>query len=102
MKRICKSKKVFYYFCLSFLFFNFFFCFLEEETYHDEQRLEDNAEYIALKKEKRRLQCFLHQFQSEFISKNGRKVQYVQDRQPVQKEYDEYKVKLYFLFYYYF
>lgn len=54
--------------------------------------LEDNPEYIELKKEKRRLQCLLHKYQEDFIVKYGRKVQYLQDREPVQEEYEAYKV----------
>ena len=65
---------------------------VEAEEYTDTQSLGTNSEYIALKKEKKRLQCFLHQFQAEFITQHGRKVQYAQDRAPVQREYDEYKV----------
>lgn len=45
----------------------------------------------ALKKEKRQLQLFLHKYQEEFIARNGRKVQYLEDRLPVQREYDRYK-----------
>lgn len=54
--------------------------------------LEENFEYQALKKEKRQLQCYLHQYQADFIKKNGRRVQYFQDRAPVQTEYDRYRV----------
>eukprot|EP01096_Ripella_sp_DP13-Kostka_P012890 TRINITY_DN5474_c0_g1_i2.p1 TRINITY_DN5474_c0_g1~~TRINITY_DN5474_c0_g1_i2.p1 ORF type:complete len:522 (+),score=188.24 TRINITY_DN5474_c0_g1_i2:231-1796(+) len=44
-----------------------------------------------LRKEKRQLQLFLHKYQEEFIARNGRKVQYLEDRLPVQREYDRYK-----------
>jgi hypothetical protein len=51
-------------------------------------------EYKVLKKEKRQLQIMLHNYQEEFIKQNGRKVQYLEDRLPVQKEYDRYKVRV--------
>ena len=54
--------------------------------------LEENAEYMKIKREKRQLQCYLHQYQANFMKQHGRKVQYVQDREPVQNEYDRYRV----------
>jgi hypothetical protein len=54
--------------------------------------LEANEEYKKLKEEKRSLQRYLHQYQMNFIAKNRRRMQYLQDREPVKKEYNEYKV----------
>ena len=69
-------------------------------------------ELRTLKKEKKQLQLRLHEYQNEFIKQHGRKVvgyitslnhsstevilqvQYVEDRLPVQEEYDRYKVLL--------
>jgi hypothetical protein len=45
-----------------------------------------------MKREKRKLQLQLHQYQNEFVAQHGRKVQYLEDRLPVQKEYERYKV----------
>ena len=44
-----------------------------------------------MKKEKRKLQLKLHEYQNEFQKKHGRKVQYLEDRLPVQEEYERYK-----------
>eukprot|EP01094_Clydonella_sp_ATCC50884_P014334 TRINITY_DN2471_c6_g1_i1.p1 TRINITY_DN2471_c6_g1~~TRINITY_DN2471_c6_g1_i1.p1 ORF type:complete len:629 (+),score=207.09 TRINITY_DN2471_c6_g1_i1:355-2241(+) len=51
----------------------------------------DAKKYKALKKEKRKLQLKLHEYQNEFFKKHGRKVQYLEDRLPVQEEYERYK-----------
>ena len=64
-----------------------------EDSTGNVSSLDDNAEYLELKKEKRRLQCLLHKYQEDFINKYGRNVQYLQDREPVQKEYEAYKVR---------
>jgi len=53
--------------------------------------LEENLDYKLLKKEKRQLQLQLHQYQSDFLKNNGRPIKYVEDRVPVQKQYDRYK-----------
>jgi len=53
--------------------------------------LQNNAEYKALKKQKRELQCLLHRFQEDFVMEHGRKVQHAEDRAPIQKEYDAYR-----------
>ncbi|EGC34418.1 hypothetical protein DICPUDRAFT_98229 [Dictyostelium purpureum] len=47
--------------------------------------------YIKVKGEKRTLQIDLHRYQSDFTKKHGRKVQFVEDRVPVQTEYEKYK-----------
>ena len=52
---------------------------------------EANALYLAIKDRKRTLQVFLHHYQTEFMAKHGRKVQYVEDRAPIQTEYLAYK-----------
>ncbi len=54
--------------------------------------MEDNLEYKHLKQEKRRLQIFLHEYQNDFYAKNGRKVQHREDREPIEQEYDKYRV----------
>lgn len=53
--------------------------------------LDSSAEYKALKKQKRELQCLLHRFQEDFVAQHGRKVQHAEDRAPIQKEYDTYR-----------
>merc|ERR1711879_27033 len=63
----------------------------QEEEEYSRTGLEANREYIHLKKEKKRLQRILTQYQTEFVQKNGRKVQYLEDRAPIQSEYDAYK-----------
>lgn len=45
-----------------------------------------------LKLEKKELQKFLHKYQTNFAKRNRRPVQFVQDREPVKKEYLRYKV----------
>ncbi|GAM18680.1 hypothetical protein SAMD00019534_018550 [Acytostelium subglobosum LB1] len=44
-----------------------------------------------LKHEKRTLQMDLHRYQTDFTKKHGRRVQFLDDRLPVQKEYERYK-----------
>jgi hypothetical protein len=51
------------------------------------------AKYEKLKREKRQLQVLLHNYQNEFIKAHGRKVQYPEDRLPVQREYERYRVR---------
>jgi hypothetical protein len=51
-------------------------------------------EYKSLKKEKRKLQILLHEFQNNFVEKTSRKVSTKEDRKPIQKEYDRYQVLL--------
>jgi len=45
----------------------------------------------ALKKEKKELQHLLIKYQTDFANQNRRPVQFVQDREPLQKEYARYK-----------
>jgi len=47
--------------------------------------------YHQLKQEKRALQQKLHQYESEFFRKHGRKMKHHEDIAPVQHEYTEYK-----------
>jgi len=47
-----------------------------------------------LKLEKKELQKFLHKYQTNFAKRNRRPVQFVQDREPVKKEYLRYKVSV--------
>lgn len=47
--------------------------------------------YQQLKQEKRALQQKLHQYESEFFRKHGRKMKHHEDIAPVQQEYTEYK-----------
>lgn len=47
--------------------------------------------YHQLKQEKRALQQKLHQYESEFFTKHGRKMKHHEDIAPVQHEYTEYK-----------
>lgn len=47
--------------------------------------------YQQLKHEKRALQQKLHQYESEFFRKHGRKMKHHEDIAPVQQEYTEYK-----------
>jgi len=48
-------------------------------------------QYQKLKQEKRTLQQKLHQYESEFFKKHGRKMKHHEDIAPVQQEYTEYK-----------
>ncbi|KAF2073654.1 hypothetical protein CYY_005039 [Polysphondylium violaceum] len=47
--------------------------------------------YHLVKTEKRTLQIELHKYQSDFMKKHGRKLQFVEDREPVQVQYTKYK-----------
>jgi len=47
--------------------------------------------YHLIKTEKRTLQIELHRYQSDFMKKHGRKLQFVEDREPVQVQYTKYK-----------
>ena len=51
----------------------------------------EGLNYEELKKEKRTLQYSLHKYQQTFVQQYGRKVQFLEDRLPVQKEYARYK-----------
>ena len=64
----------------------------KEPTQSKTGNLIEENEMIKLKNEKRQLQIYLHQYQANFIKQHGRRVQFVQDREPVQKEYDRYRV----------
>eukprot|EP00026_Physarum_polycephalum_P020409 Phypoly_transcript_22971.p2 GENE.Phypoly_transcript_22971~~Phypoly_transcript_22971.p2 ORF type:complete len:120 (+),score=27.66 Phypoly_transcript_22971:131-490(+) len=55
------------------------------------QRADLLANYKSLKTEKKQLQIMLHQYQNDFVKKHGRKVQFVEDREPVRVEYERYK-----------
>jgi len=48
-------------------------------------------QYAAVKSQKRSLQQKLHQYESEFYKKHGRKMKHHEDIAPVQQEYTEYK-----------
>jgi len=52
---------------------------------------EEEKSYQQLKQEKRTLQQKLHQYESEFLKKHGRKMKHHEDIAPVQHEYTEYK-----------
>src|SRR3990167_1289442 len=65
---------------------------LEAKEIEIQGSLDENPEYLKIKREKRQLQCYLHQYQANFMKQHGRKVQYVQDREPVQGEYERYRV----------
>ncbi|PRP81374.1 hypothetical protein PROFUN_11061 [Planoprotostelium fungivorum] len=51
----------------------------------------NDPKFRQLKLEKRRIQMFLHKYQNEFETKNGRKMSTREDRAPIQVEYDRYK-----------
>jgi len=68
--------------------------FDKEEVSQKSPKRVENADEIKLKwlkDEKRQLQILLNAYRKEFISKHGRKMQYVDDRAPIQKEYQRYK-----------
>ncbi len=54
--------------------------------------LETDSHYVALRAEKKRLQVVLHNYQNQFLQQHGRKVQSKVDREPLQREYQRYKV----------
>lgn len=54
-------------------------------------RQELKERYIKVKNEKRNVQVDLLKYQTEFMKKHGRKVQFTEDRIPVQSEYGKYK-----------
>jgi len=60
-----------------------------KEAAAEEQK--EELSYEELKKEKRSLQYRLHQYQQTFEQRYGRKVQFLEDRLPVQREYSRYK-----------
>lgn len=57
----------------------------------DSVDLRSAERYQQLKQEKRALQQKLHQYESEFYRKHGRKMKHHEDIAPVQQEYTEYK-----------
>ena len=56
-----------------------------------EAKEKPQVSYQQLKQEKRTLQQKLHQYESEFFKKHGRKMKHHEDIAPVQHEYTEYK-----------
>jgi len=65
-----------------------------DEVSQKSPKREENASEVKLKRlkdEKRQLQILLNAYQKEFVAKHGRKMQYVEDRAPIQKEYQRYK-----------
>eukprot|EP01113_Clastostelium_recurvatum_P045421 TRINITY_DN7803_c0_g1_i3.p1 TRINITY_DN7803_c0_g1~~TRINITY_DN7803_c0_g1_i3.p1 ORF type:complete len:923 (-),score=232.41 TRINITY_DN7803_c0_g1_i3:31-2799(-) len=52
---------------------------------------DQQATYRSLRAEKKQIQIALHQYQNDFVSRTGRRVQYIEDRLPVKLEYDRYK-----------
>ena len=52
---------------------------------------DEGKSYQQVKQEKRALQQKLHQYESEFFKKHGRKMKHHEDIAPVQHEYTEYK-----------
>ncbi|KAJ3381393.1 hypothetical protein HDU84_005139 [Entophlyctis sp. JEL0112] len=61
------------------------------EWFESAYPLTDNERYALLRHEKKTLQILLHNFQNDFMKKNGRKVKTFEDRIPVQAEYARYK-----------
>ena len=56
-----------------------------------DDRLMMTEKYNQIKAQKRSLQQKLHQYESEFYKKHGRKMKHHEDIAPVQQEYTEYK-----------
>lgn len=54
--------------------------------------IENDPQYIELVKEKKALQKHLNQYETNFVNKTRRKVQYLQDREPMKSEFCRYKV----------
>ena len=65
---------------------------IKKKAEDEGQNIEEMAEVKTLQKEKRNLQFSIHQFQAKFNIIHGRKINSLNDRLPIQKDYNRYKV----------